>query len=308
MTHPLVSVIMPAYNTEKYIGEAIESIISQTYTNWELIIVNDGSTDKSGEFAEEFARHDSRIKVFHQDNEGAPAARNRGWNKSNGEYIVFMDSDDILTMNALETQVKEIIKCRCDVVYGDWKYIVHRLNRIKISGICHQDLHMNPLVSLLRLKWTACFSYMVSRRILGRQPWDEIIKVYQDFDYIINIIKTGDVMAYNNNVVGYYRIHSSLQISRNSDNVRVSSLEHILKKLERRKEELNECERYEVAALYHYLAQIAFRVEKSKYEVYLKNAYEIYPKYRPRSIIIRCMYAVFGGYITETIRKYMEYR
>ena len=89
-----VSIIMPVYKVEDYVGKSIESIQAQTYDNWELYAVDDGSPDKSGEVCEEYAKNDKRIKVIHKENGGAPSARNVAIDMADGEYFYFMDSDD----------------------------------------------------------------------------------------------------------------------------------------------------------------------------------------------------------------------
>lgn len=96
-----VSIIAPIYNTEKYLRECIDSILAQTYTDFELLLVNDGSTDKSGEICDEYAEKDSRIRVFHQLNSGPSAARNLGLEYAKGEWISFVDSDDYVGINFL---------------------------------------------------------------------------------------------------------------------------------------------------------------------------------------------------------------
>src|SRR5699024_3677407 len=95
------TVIMPAYNVEQYIERAIESILNQTLTDWELIIVNDGSIDKSGDIADKYSKKDSRIRVIHQKNKGSGYARQAGVDASKGEYICFVDPDDFLDSKAL---------------------------------------------------------------------------------------------------------------------------------------------------------------------------------------------------------------
>ena len=96
MENSLISVIVPVYNTEKYLTECVESIISQTYRNLEIILVDDGSTDLSGSICDGFAEKDSRIKVIHQENAGVSAARNHGLDECHGEYVAFVDSDDYI--------------------------------------------------------------------------------------------------------------------------------------------------------------------------------------------------------------------
>lgn len=93
----LVSIIVPVYKVEKYLRQCVESVLAQTYSCWELILVDDGSPDSSGRIADEFARRDSRVRVIHQKNAGPSAARNAGLDSANGELITFIDSDDIIS-------------------------------------------------------------------------------------------------------------------------------------------------------------------------------------------------------------------
>ena len=94
MNRARISVIIPAYNSEKYIGKSIESVQTQLFQNWELIVVDDGSKDNTFNVAESYANRDNRIRVIHQENAGPGIARNTGIAAANGDYIVFIDSDD----------------------------------------------------------------------------------------------------------------------------------------------------------------------------------------------------------------------
>ena len=118
---PLVSVIMPVYNGEKFVGEAIESVVNQTYKNWEIIIVDDGSTDNSKKIIDQYLT-DSRIHyIKHSKNQGIPSARNTGIKASQGDFIAFLDQDDIWFPKKLEKQIA-IFKCRthdCGMVFSD---------------------------------------------------------------------------------------------------------------------------------------------------------------------------------------------
>ena len=91
---PLISVIIPVYNVEKYLHRCLDSVIEQTYKNLEVILIDDGSTDHSGEICDDYAAKDVRIHVIHQENQGVSAARNKGLDNVKGEYITFVDSDD----------------------------------------------------------------------------------------------------------------------------------------------------------------------------------------------------------------------
>ena len=94
MNKKLVSIIMPVYQAEKFLCDTINSVLAQTYSNWELILVDDGSTDSSGEICDTYARKDNRIKVVHQLNAGQASARNSGMDLAKGDYIGFLDNDD----------------------------------------------------------------------------------------------------------------------------------------------------------------------------------------------------------------------
>lgn len=102
MNYTIISVIIPIYNSEKYLHRCFESILNQTFSDFELILINDGSQDNSGKICDEFALIDSRIHVFHQTNSGASAARNKGLELAKGAYVVFCDSDDIVSPFWLE--------------------------------------------------------------------------------------------------------------------------------------------------------------------------------------------------------------
>ena len=108
---PKVSVIVPVYRAEKYIKECIESIINQTFEDFELLLVDDGSPDNSGAICDEYALKDSRIRVFHKENGGVSSARNEGIYKSNGEWLCFVDSDDIIEQTYLKDFDLNIIAC-----------------------------------------------------------------------------------------------------------------------------------------------------------------------------------------------------
>ena len=89
-----ISIIIPVYKAEKYINRCVDSILAQTFTDWELLLINDGSPDNSSSICDLYAARDSRIKVFHKENGGVSSARNLGLEKATGEWITFVDSDD----------------------------------------------------------------------------------------------------------------------------------------------------------------------------------------------------------------------
>ena len=119
----MISIIIPVYNSATYLNQCIESIINQTYTDWECIIINDGSTDDSANICDIWSQTDSRIHVIHQSNQGVSASRNRGLKKSKGEYIVFVDSDDWVETNYLYDMISSMVENKTDIIVTGTNYI-----------------------------------------------------------------------------------------------------------------------------------------------------------------------------------------
>lgn len=116
--NPLISIVVPVYNVEQYLGDCVRSLINQTYTNLEIILVDDGSPDRCGEMCEDFARQDARIKVLHQSNQGVSAARNHGLQIATGAYVSFIDSDDWLASDTYEQCLEEMRREVDIIMYG----------------------------------------------------------------------------------------------------------------------------------------------------------------------------------------------
>lgn len=122
---PKISIVIPVYNVEKYIKECLDSIIKQTFTEWECLLIDDGSPDNSGAICDEYVKKDSRFKVYHKQNGGVSSARNYGIEKAQGEWVTFIDSDDFISPTFLEGLYKPIAQGeQLDFVHGgcsNWK-------------------------------------------------------------------------------------------------------------------------------------------------------------------------------------------
>ena len=116
MDEPLVSVIIPVYNTKRYLTQCLESVVQQTYQNLDILIIDDGSTDGSSDICDEFAQKDKRIRVYHTENHGLASVRNFGVCHAGGTYISFLDSDDWIEAKTIETMLKAAIQNAADVV------------------------------------------------------------------------------------------------------------------------------------------------------------------------------------------------
>lgn len=117
---PTVSIIVPVYNAEKTLERCVDSILNQTYQDFELFLVDDGSSDGSGVLCDAYARQDSRVRAFHQENAGVSAARNLALDRAAGEYLQFLDSDDWITPDATSSLVRAAREHQCDLVIADF--------------------------------------------------------------------------------------------------------------------------------------------------------------------------------------------
>ena len=136
-TSPKVSIIVPIYNTEQYLGHCLDSIKNQTHQNLEIILIDDGSTDNSGKIADDYAKKDSRIQVFHQKNAGQSAARNTGIKNATGEYISFIDSDDEIDQTFIESLL--------DGFTEDTSLSVCGMHYKRLATSSANDVYINPL-------------------------------------------------------------------------------------------------------------------------------------------------------------------
>ncbi len=137
--YPLISVVIPAYNAEQFLDETLESVLSQTYENWECIIVNDGSTDSTESVAKKWCEKDSRFRLTNKENGGLSSARNWGIKESKAEYIAFLDADDILTPDSLEVRINVLIEQNVDLVATKIQHFTDKLPKVSKNN-ARQDV------------------------------------------------------------------------------------------------------------------------------------------------------------------------
>ncbi len=152
-----ISVIVPVYNTEKYLPCCIDSILAQTFTDFELILVNDGSTDNSGMICDEYAKKDSRVLVIHQENQGVSVARNNGISLATGMYLMFCDSDDWAEAQWCEILYKEIVKSPKSWVISNFWNVSENFDKIihidKEFDDCQSDYYSIYKIGLTAYLW-----------------------------------------------------------------------------------------------------------------------------------------------------------
>ena len=143
--NPVISIIIPVYNVEKWLNKCIDSILSQSYENFEVILVNDGSTDKSKDICDQYSKEDKRVKVFHNKNKGLSYSRNFGVKKSNGKYVMFVDSDDFISdINIIDKFINILEKDKSDFIYTSYCRFNDE-NEEEITEILPIDINNNHI-------------------------------------------------------------------------------------------------------------------------------------------------------------------
>ncbi len=201
----LVSIITPCYNSEKYLVATIDSVLQQTYQNWELLITDDGSTDASVAIIEKYINKDSRIKLFKISNGGAAVARNNSIKQAKGSYIAFLDSDDIWIPTKLEKQIRfmEInnyqLSCTLYSRMDEEGSDLHSISK-KYSKISYLDM--------LKSNKIGCLTAIYNQETLGK-VYMPLIKKRQDYGLWLRLLKDVDFAYEFPEVLAKYRIRKA---------------------------------------------------------------------------------------------------
>lgn len=207
MKQELISVIMPVYNVEKYVTRAIQSILNQTYEKFELILIDDGSTDKSKNICDYFKHKDNRIKAIHQTNQGVSAARNKGIQAANGDYIVFIDADDEITNNALEIMYSEILKEKVDIVITNYTKV--SIKGKKILNSYNSKIKYENVIDFVAVnyQWGPCNKLIKKDKI--KKMFDTDIFIGEDALFFVENFKDCKYSYIDKSTYYYYMISNS---------------------------------------------------------------------------------------------------
>lgn len=212
----LVSIIVPIYNVEKYLCRCVDSIIAQTYQKIEIILVDDGSTDKSGSIADKYVRIDNRTRVFHKKNNGPSAARNYGIDKAVGKYIMFVDSDDYIDVDMVEILLDNLKNSGADISMSAFYWIYENEQIIPFKR--HGDYVLYESDN----KWELLFTNETTMVV----PWNKLYKIdifdnirykvgvfYEDEEIIHKILNCANRVCYTDSKLYYYIKRAGSRVS-----------------------------------------------------------------------------------------------
>ncbi len=215
---PIISVVMPVYNGEKYLHETVDSILHQSFSNFEFIIVNDGSTDQSLEILENYAVQDKRIQIINRENYGVSVSRNEAIMQARGEYIAHIDADDVALLHRLERQLQWFEKTGADVC-GSW---IEVFDGISSSVWRFRENDTAIKFSLLFSNAFAQSAVMVRAIVAKENLYDEHMQYSEDYALWTRLAMTGYKMTNVPEVLLRYRLHTN-QVSQEKWNALVDS-------------------------------------------------------------------------------------
>lgn len=203
-----VSVIIPNYNRAQIIAETIDNMLSQTLEPVEVIVVDDGSTDSSVEVIKSFG---DKVKIIQQTNKGPGAARNAGLKVARGEFIQFMDSDDLASLNKLEAQVKALESQKADIVYGPWAKVWINMNIIQLENVVLQQKQL-PLSRSPLLWFLTDWSMVFQQCLVRKSKLDEIggyredMKCLEDGELFVRLLLSKAKLVFEDESLTFYRL------------------------------------------------------------------------------------------------------
>lgn len=261
----LVSVIIPAYNAEKYLGFCLDTVIAQTHKNLEIIVINDGSKDNTGKICDEYAEKDSRIRVIHQENHGVAFTRNVGLDKATGEYIAFIDSDDYVKDIYIETLLKTCIEKNCKITICK-SFDTDKREMFDLPYSYNVRTYDSDFL-LHNLSYLSDSNEVVNTMIFHKSVFDNLRfpagLIYEDSYIYFDYIKNAERIAFIDTVLYYYFLSPNSIMRSNFSIKSFDMLAAYERKLEVLKE--NDCEQSYQIVSRDYLYTVSRMIGQTKY-------------------------------------------
>lgn len=213
MIQPLVTVIVPCYNVEKYLHKCVDSIINQTYKNLEIWLVDDGSPDRSGDICDNYAKKDFRIHVIHKTNGGLSDARNVAMERATGEWITFVDSDDRLRNDAIELMVSGTIDYNADIVVSNFCFVFEKNNKMHDAFNIKKTITYSSKDALVDLFYQRNMETGAWGKLYRRSLWKDIRfpvgKIFEDIPTIYKSFLNAKKIIVISDTLYYYLLRDS---------------------------------------------------------------------------------------------------
>ena len=321
-TSPKISVIIPIFNTEKYLKICLNSVLKQDYKNIEVILVNDGSTDKSGDICDDYQSNDARVKVIHQSNSGASTARNKGLDIATGEYIMFLDSDDFWVDSCLGRIVDKInnTQVEIDVMFLKAAVVKDDGQLTDFKGYEFNYFNKGQLLDYIstqnKVAVSACLKIINRKLFSNKKVYFQDSLLVEDIDWFFNLVNVANHFTAYDGEFYCYRIRSN-SASHTTNEKRIKDYLYIINKwIKLSNEELSSDKKsfyYMIGYEYEILLATFFDYDKKvrdKYFLELKKLSWLL-KYRnkPRSKLIKLLNTTLGFQNTcRILNKYLHRR
>lgn len=234
MKEELISIIVPIYNVEEYLPECIESLINQTYKNIEIILVDDGSKDNCGSICDEYAKKDNRIIVIHKENGGLSDARNKGIDISKGEYLTFVDSDDVVSTQFIEKLYKMILENNCEIAICDYIRFENEIPKdenIQVEVETVSNLEILTRVYDENVKMIVAWNKIYKKELFEQIRYP-VGKINEDQFTTYKVIYNANKIAVSNEKMYYYRSNPNSIMGSNFNEKRLQVLEALEERMQ----------------------------------------------------------------------------
>ncbi|RLB60286.1 MAG: glycosyl transferase family 2 [Deltaproteobacteria bacterium] len=308
--NPIISVIIPCYNSERFLRQTLDSVLQQTYTDWEIIAVNDGSTDGTQDLLDEYReRSPEQIRFYVTENQGVSAARDLGTTHARGKYLQYLDSDDLLLPDSLSRKVAVLEETGADVVYCNWQ----RLD-VDVEGekVCRSIEDVNPDLeaAILADFWCPPVCLLYRRSVYDQVGgWSSHLKTCEDSWFMMNAAFNQARFVHIPEVLAQYREYPESLSKRDRAAFTKDHFQHVSETEDRWREHdsLTEVRKQALLKAYFWEATYFYDVERDFFEKIYNRIKHLEPHFVPPSTVkMRVMSFLFGYRRAEAIASWQR--
>ena len=283
----MVSVVIPCYNAAKFLEKTVNSVFSQTYSDYELILIDDGSTDNTAEIINSYG---GKVRAKFTPNRGASSARNLGTSLATGNFIQYLDADDILLPNALAKRITALEQTDTDISYSNWQKLEENLSGdFELGELITrkiEDINEDPEIAIFTDFWGPPASLMYRKAIVDKiGGWNESLPIIQDARFLLDASLFGAKFVHVAEIDSYYRVHKKNSLSKRSRTAFAQDCFNNACQVEnfwlQRKGKISEEQRNALIKVYGGLARFFFEHNRPLFFKVTKKIYDLAPNYLP---------------------------